>query len=119
MENDYSQYIGMYMSTYSFVGQNKLEDVANEVLGLGWEAEDDVVQIEAILEALYPNMFVVEFIANSKFEDDIRVRIRDEYQVRHELKELVDLFNWRKTSTNDSILMAGDLKKLTELVDKL
>ena len=40
-------------------------------------------------------------------------------KVRDELKELVDLFNWRNTFTNDSILMAGDLKKLTELVDKI
>jgi hypothetical protein len=37
----------------------------------------------------------------------------------NELKELVDLFNWRKTMTNDSILMAGDLKRLTELINKL
>tara|TARA_R100001163_G_C4975656_1_gene133864 strand:+ start:618 stop:752 length:135 start_codon:yes stop_codon:yes gene_type:complete len=36
-----------------------------------------------------------------------------------ELKQLISLFNWRYQFTNDSILMAGDLKKLNELIDKL
>ena len=73
------KYLGMYMSTYAFVGENQLEDVANEVLGLGWEAENDVHQIESILERLNPGKFVVEFIANCKFEDDIRVREIDNF----------------------------------------
>tara|TARA_R100001460_G_scaffold35957_2_gene69112 strand:- start:2646 stop:2780 length:135 start_codon:yes stop_codon:yes gene_type:complete len=36
-----------------------------------------------------------------------------------ELKELISLFNWRHQFTNDSVLMAGDLKKLNKLIDKL
>jgi hypothetical protein len=36
-----------------------------------------------------------------------------------ELKELVSLFNRRNLFTNDSILMVGDLKKLTELVKQI
>lgn len=45
--------------------------------------------------------------------------MEDKYQVRDELKQLVAVFNFRHQFTNDSILMVGDLKKLTELVDKL
>ena len=36
-----------------------------------------------------------------------------------ELKELVAVFNFRHQFTNDSVLMAGDLKKLNDLIDKL
>ena len=36
-----------------------------------------------------------------------------------ELKKLVTLFNRRNLLTNDSILMVGDLEKLTDLVNKL
>ena len=37
-----------YMSTYGFVSKNKLEAVANKVLGEGWEAEDDIAQIQML-----------------------------------------------------------------------
>lgn len=72
-------YLGMYMSTYDFVGSNKLMDVANEVLGVNWEAEDDVRQIEDILEHINPDGFMVEHISNSKTDDDIRVREMDNF----------------------------------------
>tara|TARA_Y100000592_G_scaffold23342_1_gene36229 strand:- start:637 stop:771 length:135 start_codon:yes stop_codon:yes gene_type:complete len=36
-----------------------------------------------------------------------------------ELKQLISVFNWRHQFTNDSVLMAGDLKRLNELIDKL
>ena len=36
-----------------------------------------------------------------------------------ELKELVSLFKYRKRSTNDSIIMVGDLEKLKELINKI
>ena len=73
------KYLGRYMSTYSFVGQHKLEDVANEVLGLGWEAEDDVNQIQNILDALNPDGFMVEHISNCRNDDDIQVREMDNF----------------------------------------
>ena len=72
-------YLGMYMSTYDFVGSNKLMDVANEVLGVNWEAEDDVRQIEDILEHINPDGFMVEHISNCKTDDDIRVREMDNF----------------------------------------
>lgn len=72
-------YLGMYMSTYDFVGSNKLMDIANEVLGVNWEAEDDVQQIEDILEHINPDGFMVEYISNCKTDDDIRVREMDNF----------------------------------------
>ena len=36
-----------------------------------------------------------------------------------ELKKLVSLFEHRKLFTNDSILMAGDLEKLKNLINNL
>jgi hypothetical protein len=36
-----------------------------------------------------------------------------------ELKELVSLFKHRKLSTNDSIIMVGDLEKLEKLIKEL
>jgi hypothetical protein len=43
---------GNYFSTNAFVGINNLEEVAENVLGKGWEAEDDCAQIQAIIEHL-------------------------------------------------------------------
>jgi len=43
---------------------------------------------------------------------------QEEYN-KEKLKELVTLFNRRNLLTNDSIIMAGDLEKLTTLVNKL
>lgn len=43
---------GNYFSTNSFVGINNLEEVAEKVLGKGWEAEDDCAQIQAIINHL-------------------------------------------------------------------
>jgi len=43
---------GNYYSTYAFVSQNNLEAIANKVLGKGWEAEDDVNQIQEIINAM-------------------------------------------------------------------
>ena len=36
-----------------------------------------------------------------------------------QLKELVSLFKHRKLFTNDSIIMHGDLEKLTQLINEL
>lgn len=43
---------GNYFSTYAFVQHNNLEITANEVLGEGWSAEDDVEQIQQIIDHL-------------------------------------------------------------------
>ena len=43
---------GNYFSTYAFVQQNNLESTATQVLGNGWEAEDDCNQIQLIIDSL-------------------------------------------------------------------
>ena len=73
------KYLGRYMSTHGFVGEHELEDVANEVLGLGWEAEDDVCQIQDILDAISPDGFMVEHISNCRSDNDIEVREMDNF----------------------------------------
>jgi len=57
---------GKYFSTYAFVQQNKLEKIATKVLGKGWEAEDDVNQIECIIEALKIGKHLVQCTNNSE-----------------------------------------------------
>ena len=39
-----------YMSTYNFVYENDLHNIARKVLGEDWEADDDVDQIYRICE---------------------------------------------------------------------
>lgn len=73
------KYLGRYMSTYDFVGEHQLEDVANEVLGLGWEAEDDVCQIQDILDTMNPDGFMVEHISNCRTDNDIQIREMDNF----------------------------------------
>jgi len=71
---------GNYFSTYAFVQHNNLEITANEVLGEGWSAEDDVEQIQQIIDHLNIGDYSVEFI-EGKSEDDIFVRKVSEVRV--------------------------------------
>ena len=43
---------GNYYSTNDFVGAHNLQKEAEKILGKGWEAEDDVNQIESIINSL-------------------------------------------------------------------
>ena len=43
---------GNYYSTNDFVGAHNLQKQAEKILGKGWEAEDDVNQIESIINSL-------------------------------------------------------------------
>ena len=65
-----------YMSTYGFVSKNKLEAVANKVLGEGWEAEDDIAQIQMLCDEIKARAYVVSLIYDpfGKIQDDIQVR---------------------------------------------
>ena len=64
--------IGRYNSTNAFVETNNLQDKANLLWGEGWEACDDVHQIEELLSSIHPNQYLVSFLENVK-EDDILV----------------------------------------------
>ncbi len=83
--------VGNYTSTWSFVGHLKLEDVANEVLGMGWEAEDDVSQIQSICDAIEPDKYSVCSIEGLRRDDDIEVRYRDNYEELKELKSKLEV----------------------------
>ena len=52
-----------YMSTYGFVSINKLDELANWVLGNGkedsWEASDDCEQIQQLCDAVKKGKYMV------------------------------------------------------------
>lgn len=45
-------YSGNYYSTNDFVGTHNLQELANRLFGMGWEAEDDVSQIQQLIESM-------------------------------------------------------------------
>jgi len=69
---------GEYYSTYAFVEQNKLEDIAEQVLGKDWEAEGDVDQIQAIIDFMDIGKYEVSCSEYDTREEDIIVtKLRD------------------------------------------
>jgi len=40
---------GRYSSIHDFISENNLQEKANEVFGEGWEAENDVEQIQELI----------------------------------------------------------------------
>ena len=61
-----------YNSTYGFVQTNELEKEADKFFGKGWEAEDDVTQIQSLINHLGRTDLFVSHIEGLK-EDDILV----------------------------------------------
>lgn len=70
---------GFYYSTYSFVGRNKLNKEAEQVLGKNWEAEDDASQIQEICDYIQKDRYVVSVLPQENLDNDIQVRERDDY----------------------------------------
>ena len=85
--------VGNYTSTYGFVGHLKLEEVADKVLGKGWEAEDDVSQIQSICDEISPDKYSVCSIEGLRRDDDIEVRYRDNYDEVKKLKMQLEWYN--------------------------
>jgi hypothetical protein len=85
--------VGNYTSTYGFVGHLKLEEVADKVLGKGWEAEDDVSQIQSICDEISPDKYSVCSIEGLRRDDDIEVRYRDNYDEVEKLKSRLEWYN--------------------------
>lgn len=79
-----------YSSTNSFVFQNGLEKEAVECFGTGWEAEDDVNQIEQLLEFINARFYDVEFIEECSSEEDIEVSFNSDKQEVYDLKNNVE-----------------------------
>jgi len=79
-----------YMSTNDFVYKNKLDKEAIELFGEGWEAEDDIDQIEKLCEHVSPNKYMVCSIHGLKYEDDIEVREIDGLTTKEDIMEFCD-----------------------------
>ena len=75
---------GQYYSTYAFVQRNKLENIAEEVLGKDWEAEDDVSQIQSIIDYMNIGEYSVTCSEYDTREDDIVVTKIEENQKSRE-----------------------------------
>jgi hypothetical protein len=67
---------GNYFSTYAFVQKNNLESTATQVLGNGWEAEDDCNQIQLIIDSLGIGNYSVGCI-DGNYEDIIVTKISE------------------------------------------
>ena len=61
---------GRYSSIHDFITMNKLERKAIEVLGEGWEADNDISQIEAIVGSGYSVSHNQKTTEREKREDD-------------------------------------------------
>lgn len=101
---------GFYNSTDGFVITNKLEDKANECFGEGWEAEDDVEQIQQLLDFIGSNELMVKFIPN-KNEDDIEVCNR-------KFKLSIDDFKDLKYLITQKLVEEGIVKDCTDTDDE-
>jgi len=82
--------IDRYMSTNDFVYKNELQKQADELFGEGWEAEDDVEQIEKLCDHVSPNKYMVSSIHGLKYEDDIEVREIDGLTTKEDIMEFCD-----------------------------
>ena len=74
-----------YFSTNDFVGTNNLEEEAEKLFGKGWEAADDVCQIEQLLELFGALHFTVIYQEYVKSGYDLAVHFNSD------LKEIADL----------------------------
>ena len=74
-----------YFSTNDFVGTNNLEEEAEKLFGKGWEAADDVCQIEQLLELVGALHFTVIYQEYVKSGYDLAVHFNSD------LKEIADL----------------------------
>lgn len=107
---------GKYFSTYGFVSGNNLEDIAEQVLGKDWEAEDDVSQIEAIIEYIDIGKYSVTCSWYDTREEDIIVTkiddsILDNQEIKTQLEYILAKINDNKISAWNS-----DLENTTEAV---
>lgn len=89
-ENQNQDFSDRYMSTNDFVFKNQLQKQADELFGEGWEAEDDIDQIEKLCNHVSPNKYMVSSIHGLKYEDDIEVREIDGLTTKEDIMEFCD-----------------------------
>jgi hypothetical protein len=108
---------GNYYSTYDFVQKTKLSRVATKVLGKGWEAEDDVNQIQEIVNSLGDGKYSVVCSYPSAFDNDIIVtKISDttNKDIDKAFTQLISLYD-----ICDELEVYGDYKASKMMRDKL
>tara|TARA_R110000868_G_scaffold261291_1_gene519378 strand:+ start:673 stop:1104 length:432 start_codon:yes stop_codon:yes gene_type:complete len=108
---------GNYYSTYDFVNQTKLSRVATKVLGKGWEAEDDVNQIQEIVNSLGNGKYSVVCSYPTAFKEDIIVtKISDKTNkdIDKAFTQLISLYD-----ICDELDVYGDYKASKMMRDKL
>tara|TARA_R110000796_G_scaffold62419_3_gene143974 strand:+ start:539 stop:898 length:360 start_codon:yes stop_codon:yes gene_type:complete len=107
-----------YMSTYNFVYENDLHNIARKVLGEDWEADNDVDQIYRICEYFSPNQYFVSHIYGDT-DYDIEVRESDFYdklvRIKKELETDLMAENCRNGKTPSiakAMLVIANIKKI-------
>lgn len=94
-----------YMSTYDFVNTNSLEEEATKLFGEKWEAEDDVVQIEQLLELLNKDYWTVVVIDDGSRSDyDLMVSFNSDLARIGQLEEELKLKNTPKKAKKYSYI---------------
>tara|TARA_R100001440_G_scaffold5149_3_gene11196 strand:- start:460 stop:948 length:489 start_codon:yes stop_codon:yes gene_type:complete len=64
---------GRYYSTNDFVGSNNLEKLADQLFGKGWEAGDDVDQMQELCDSVSKNKYRVKYIEGLRSDCDLEV----------------------------------------------
>tara|TARA_Y100001937_G_scaffold33686_1_gene47994 strand:- start:8737 stop:9225 length:489 start_codon:yes stop_codon:yes gene_type:complete len=64
---------GRYFSTNDFVGSNDLEKLADQLFGKGWEAGDDVDQMQELCDSVSKNKYRVKYIEGLRSDCDLEV----------------------------------------------
>lgn len=112
---------GEYFSTYAFVSRNKLEDIADMVLGEGWVAEDDVAQIQGIIDCMNIGKYSVTCSEYDSREDDIVVRKIEDPSSN--IEQLVERFIDAMMETDEVLITDDHLylfrKTFEEIIDGL
>lgn len=100
-----------YMSTYDFVYENNLHDIALKVFGENWEAEDDLDQIYRLCEYISPNKYIVSHIyANT--DQDIEVRESDFYDKLVSIEKELETDLGKTPCIAKAMLVIANIKKI-------
>ena len=100
-----------YMSTYNFVYENDLHNIARKVLGEDWEADDDVDQIYRICEYFSPNQYFVSHIYGDT-DYDIEVRESDFYDKLVSIEKELETDLGKTPSIAKAMLVIANIKKI-------
>lgn len=83
---------GRYYSTNDFVGSNDLEKLADQLFGEGWEAGDDVDQMQELCDSVKKNKYRVKYIEGLRSDCDLEVEEVEPHYIDHSV--------WMETISN-------------------